>query len=365
MKRIVILTMLSFIGIALLAIPHPPINLKVGYVSGITHSQNHLYVASYGNGLAIIDKSTGETTWYTEEKGSFPSNDLTALILNEGVVWVGDKSGYVTSLFADEPYSEQLFGKGKKGMPISNISFDLNSRMFVSHYGDFKVLSELSVIDEVNVSSALVEGYIWQMKPYSKGNLWLTDYCANGSHGLTCYTTDGEPRFVLEESAELPFSTCQVRAMTIDREDHIWFASQTVLAEYDGDTYSTFNLSRTAYDMEFDDSERLWLINNNGILTCFENNETIDYVCPIETNQWHCMDIDGGNIYIATDKGLLLFHDGVFSLVDLQVEHTGIPSTSSVERTCKTANWYDISGRPASSASKTIVVTKDKKLLHK
>lgn len=365
MKRIVILTMLSFVGIALFAIPHPPINLKKGYVSGIVHDQQHLYVAIFGNGLAVVDKATGETSWYTQEKQSFPSNDLIALTLNEGSVWVGDASGYVTSLFAEEPFSKQLFGNAKKGQSISTISFDSNGRMFVSHYGDFKVLSGESVVDEVNVSSSFSEGYIWQMKPDAKGNLWLTDYCANGSHGLTCYTTDGEPRFVLEGAAELPFSTCHVRAMAIDREDHIWFASQTVLVEYDGDAYSTFNLRRTAYDMDFDESGRLWLINSNGILTCFENNETTDYTCPIETNQWHCMDIDGDNIYIATDEGLLLFHDGEFSLVELAMEHTGIEGLESQAESPKTATCYSPAGSVATASTKGIVISEGKKRVRK
>lgn len=367
MRRIVLFTMLSLVGVALFAIPHPPINIEEGYITGIVHDGQHLYATSYGYGIVRIDKTTGEATWYTQENESLPSNDLTTICIENGALWVGDNSGNVSSLLAPDPYSERLFGSGKKSAAVSFIRFDTSGRMFVSHYGDFKVLSDLSVVDEVSISSIFTEGYIWQMKPDSKGNMWISDYCVSGNHGLSCYTADGVLKYVFEGMAGLPFNDHLVRAMAVDAQDHIWFVSNQTLVDYDGDNFATFDLSRGAYDMDFDEFGRLWLINKNGILTCFENGVSQEFTCPIETSQWCCMDIDGHCIYIGTDKGLLRFCDGAFTQVELPQEHTGIENRGADAQNtpAKHATFYHPSGVVAKPHSRGIAIAEGKKTLCK
>ena len=69
-------------------------------VMDIVHDSERVYVAALG-GLMIIDKATGEKTYYSNLDGSF-SYTPTALTLYEGEVFIGTRENKMLILYGDE-----------------------------------------------------------------------------------------------------------------------------------------------------------------------------------------------------------------------------------------------------------------------
>ena len=122
--------------------------------------------------------------------------------------------------------------------------------------------------------------------------------------------------------------------------------------------------------MSFDPKERLWLLHSNsagygyvtnkeyfgydhwskGPLCCFADGETKEYPLPEGVDLAYCLDVDGEDVYVGTDNGVLKLVDGELVLLDSpwysnNQEKSAIDDCIILSEDEKPLGKYDLQGR--------------------
>ena len=323
-------------------------------VMDIVHDSERVYVAALG-GLMIIDKATGEKTYYSNLDGSF-SYTPTALTLYEGEVFIGTRENKMLILYGDELIeSDYDFDHIRASHYISNVIFDDEGNMYASNGSGVSFRFGLDGSKETfKAYSWTCDGWTAYLATTSDGTLWVANFGWNmGSYGLAKYTFGEGPTYPMKTNSELPLY--KVTALAVDDEDGVWYASSSTAFGKEGRKLLTrlkddqvsvsYETSNRYVDMQFDDQQRLWLAGDYGPLAMMKDGEFTTYPYLKDDERWFCLDIDGDDIYIGTENSLLLYRDGEYLNIDLgPLMHQASNSITSIIRDAFSP-LYDLQGR--------------------
>ena len=350
MKKVLFLFSLVMFGLPSQAISFMFDFSPANAVTGITHDDTKIYCATRHKGLVVIDKITGGMTWYTKESGLLPSNNLIDVVVHDGNLWVSDFNlGALTCV--SENKTDTL--RTSPIQSFSNIVFSVDGKMIVSHGGYVDVYEHGLRTDSVTICPAVLDGSVWKMKADSRGTLWITSRTLMSHHGLSCYTPENGFAFVLDAGTDYPFKDNSATGLAIDGSDHVWFCSGfSDLIEYDGSVFHKHSLGFRVVDMAFDAYGTLWLLAADGSLKSFVGSEIADHSGIVQTTIGYCLDVDGKDVYLGTDQGLLKYSDGEYTLFDFSnspalVENAVVQSSLGVQNPV-----YDLSGRQVGQGNK-------------
>ncbi len=334
-------------------------------IMGIAHDDGHLYVAKL-DGLEVIDKATGDKTFYGNEDRLFGYTP-TSLTCRGGVVWIGTREGKLLWLSngvvsaVDYDFTQS----------ITNLVFDSLGYLYLScGLGEGYVVD---VIDRTVVKQFSIDipvgGYATSMVFDKNETLWVGKEKGQPKYySLARYTAFEGTVFPFRENVQLPCGN--IYSLAVDSDNGLWYSTYLISgSKYllvrlsDGEMSASYQITGSCYGMAFDSQQRLWMALRVGELLMMKDGEFTTYHCDIESENWTCMHMDGDVIYIGTDEKLLKFKDGVFSIADFgQHVPTGVDvaeQTAAADR----QPAFDLQGRPVSIGQRGIVVSSGRKYL--
>lgn len=396
MRKYLILALLianSFIGLQARNYPV----LTVHSVKCIEHNDTSIYVLR-PDGLEVINKLTGKITLYDMSTGYFEDQwrikemtrpnawvGLNALAIRPDTIWVGSNDGVLTSITDGRADSTVHYvDHDESSVHVLDLPIGINSIVFASKgtvvIGGDNCLSLIYRSGErlsFAFPSADIGNEIWQMVVDNNDDIWIASTGASAwfGNGLMRYHVGGTLEFVNHEN--LPFSSSEVKGMTLDNEGNLWFGSyhddtinseererRAKLLKYDGNNYTSYDVGSSweiPMSMKCDSQGRIWFLSQApgdleklmggyslGPLCCLDHGEITRYEWNQETGYCYCVDVDGDSVYVGTDNGVLVFSDGSFHwLYNTEVgivEPTVNKSTPS--------QLYDLQGRPIHGSPK-------------
>lgn len=369
MNRFLFLFIFCLLSIFANAYPYRP-HTK-GAVNAIAHDENNLYVSSFKNGLYIIDKHSGRQTIYCTASGQLMTNDIYSISLHEEAIWLGCEKGWVTTIQNGLPAHEQftfysmIDPTDPAHYGIANLAFCENGGFFLSGYYCLMKVKDGDVKDSLWVSSPIWDGSLSHLLMDSKGTLWITCESLSKNVALSSYSPSGEFSYVLQEHADPPTLRTGAQALAIDSEDGIWFTGEKQLFRYADNNFETYPVETIICDMKFRGGNQLWMISQLGKLLCLENGVISNKDCQIETGRGYCIDIDGDDIYLGTDSGLLKYSDGEFTKIELSGSPVGISRLETGAYGSLKAPWYDLQGRPTTAERRGVYIQQGRKIVIK
>ena len=317
-------------------------------VKRLAHDDKYLYILHW-NGLEVHDKATGKSVCYTQATGHIPEGNspkLNALAIHGDTVWTGG-DGYLTAFVGSEAqswgfkYNSELYVQ-KLGMRFISIVFDSKGTMYLGGFdqiGYLKTPGKAKFKELPDNSRRGAE--VWQMLVDKDDVVWVSYTSDSGDNSLITYTAGGEMEMV---SSKLGFEN-SIKALTLDKDNNLWFGTNhdSKLYRYDRGALEEYEVGgshassfRGICCMSFDHKERLWLLHSNcagydnvhnkdldgydhwskGPLCCFADGETTEYPFPVGVGLAYCIDVDGEDVYVGTDKGVLKLVDGELVLLD-------------------------------------------------
>ena len=264
---------------------------KPNVLAFATEGTDKVWIGTFGDGLTLLDRKTGETIYYTHDPAdpNSISDDrvMSLLIDSQGMLWAGTMGGGLNridpatgrnTVFRHDPDDPASIGAngvmtifedshgllwiGTFGGGIS--IFDRASGKFSNHVADPESPGSLS--------SARVTSFAED----ALGNLWI----GTDAGGLNLYERQTGRFHVYRYSDDDPNSLADntVYAVHVDAHDRVWLGTRgggldrVIGSSADPDEVSFVNLSQedglannVVYGVQSDASGQLWLSTNYGI----------------------------------------------------------------------------------------------------
>lgn len=382
MKRTLFTTFACVLAFSAGATHFPPTTTAA--VKRLAHDETHLYILHY-DCLEVLEKATGKTVCYTQASGHIPEGNinsngpngkepaLNALAVHDGTVWVGGND-FLTAIVGEDaqswhfsyditisipsyPYIPNM------PMPFNCITFDSKNRMYLGGNDQVGYLKEPGKAVFVGLPDNMSNGAeVWQMLVGKDDVVWVSYTSDSGHNSLIKYTAGGE---VEEMSSKLGLGN-HIKALALDKDKNLWFGTNNSpkLFCYDGETLEEYEIVKIAggwmYSgiccMSFDEKGRLWLLQSNsqelgyghystGPLCCFSDGELTEYPLPEDVGLCYCLDVDGDDVYVGTDKGVFQFAQN--KLINLDVSPYTETTLKTIEKQPQDIHneAYDLQGR--------------------
>ena len=352
-----------------------PFLLYPNAVVNILHDEENIYVAKYDS-LIVIDKQSGmkKVVFRKPEKkeGKVVYDGLSTMSLHKGRLWLGTDDGVIMDYYKGCLTRHEYEGNPTPFSvpPITGIAFDSQDRMVVGFYNQVGWIDGNTVTGACEIPSLVTEQCIHTMVMDDADTLWVT---GTGFYPRACfsyYTIEKGLSLILEGYDTLPFGSGPACGLVIDSHHNKWFCVANKLACFDGKTFKSYDLGDGGargfgIDVTLGNDNAIWVPMRNGQLVRFsESGEWTLFPCGIETERWFCIDIDGDDIYIGTDHGMLKFRDGVYSELDLTT--TSMPNSCVLAPDDDQYHSYNLQGqRLNAKLAKGIYIQNGKKYVVK
>lgn len=337
-------------------------------VMDITHDANNIYVAKL-DGLVVIDKNTNKKATFSAKQGTLGYTP-TCITSHNGCVWMGTMEGVLLKYDGKEvtAYDYDLYTS------ITDLLFSPEDMLFVSCMGlyGYQIDLDMDEVEQFSIQMGRPDG-LWtgHICLDNEGSLWMS----RAGHPLTW---SGLAKYTEEDGTVYPFYDnperrgTYVLALTADADDGIWYMWYNGMGDkkltrlYDGEDAAVYDCPAYCYDMAFDSRQRLWMAGKKGPLLMMSNGEFTSYPCPVETQLWTSIDIDGDAIYVGTDEALLKFQDGSFTTLDVTItdessapDLTGVATLAEEPSAEGVHHWFDLQGRRLEGQSRSGVYIQD------
>ena len=333
-------------------------------VMDIEHDAQHLYVAR-GNGLFVIDKATGEETVFSAREGTLDYTPISLAMYGDDL-WIGTAEGKVLCY---NDCSIQTYDWDINGH-VTNIAFDSKGNMYVSSIAGrgYRIIIQTKTVEEqIETFNRLSGGITGHLCIDGNDALWIGNYFGTvmTKYGLGKYIKGKGTQYMISDNPDWP--GYYVMSMTVDDDGCMWYLnygnSETgnwLTKIEDDEVAESYECPCYGWDMMFDRQQRLWMLGSNGPLFMMKNGVFSNYSCSEETNLWTCIDIDGDDIYIGTDIGVLKFNEENFEMVQTGLSTpSGIASMTAAKAT--TSPIFDLQGRRLSGKPEKGIYIQDGK----
>ena len=339
-------------------------------VMDIEHDAQHIYLAK-GDGLVIINKTTGEQTVYSISQGTLAYTPI-SLAMHGDELWIGTVEEKVLCYSNG---SIQTYDWGIIG-PVTNIVFDTKGSMYLSSIAGtgYRInISTKTVEEQIETFNKLSGGVTGHLCIDGNDALWIGNYFGTvmKKYGLAKYTQDEGTQYMINDHPE--WHGYYVSSLAVDDEGCIWYATYgnseagLWLSKIQNDeVVVAYEYPYDGWDMMFDRQQRLWMLGRNGPLVMMKDGEFSCYNCMEESNIWTSIDIDGDAIYIGTDKGVLKYENNDFTILDVEVGvPSGITPSAKYGSDVKSSAVYDMQGRLIGKPEKGVYIQNGKKFVNK
>lgn len=307
-----------------------PLFPEVGVCALLTGPEGKLWVATYGQGIMVLDPHTGDSQVYQQsgEPGSLPNDFVLTLHMSmEGVIWAGTLTGGLC--YWDAATDRFHSFQHQPGAPSisSNIVRDIYQRrpgelILATEKGlNFMDLSEESFrvyTSRIDDPASLSDNAVWTVYADKAGNIWCGTFFGGINYAninlntfrhyypttapyslkgkaVSAFLEQGEGIWVATEDAGLfffeksnghfyhypfeagqePLSYDNLHALYQDQAGRLWIGTYTAgLDIYDPETGQVTN-----YRHDPDDPSSL---SSNSIYTIFEDREGIIWIGSVE-----------------------------------------------------------------------------------
>ena len=261
MKKMLIILLLT--TIQLYAQKDEWMNLTCGSkIFSIVNKDNIIWIGTDG-GLAKLDKTTEQITFYNHANTKIPDNHILSLALdNSGNLWMGSQYSGIGKF---NGASCQIFNTKNSMLPMdqhnSVIEKDHNGNLWI---GSLKYISKYDgktwkTFETGNVLSTYIS--INEIKFDQNGIGWI-----GASWGLGKLSGDTLTQKYNNLDKE-------INAIQIDKLNNIWIGTHyDGLYKYDGKTFIQYSItsgvpSPNIYDLKFDSDGILWIATSKGLVS--------------------------------------------------------------------------------------------------
>ncbi|MBN2092326.1 histidine kinase, partial [candidate division KSB1 bacterium] len=264
-------------------------------------SKNNLWVGSYSNGLALLDKLSGEFISYQnnpQDSYSLSNNKVQSVYEDrDGCLWIGTKGGGINKI---NPFSK-----------------------YFQHYKKYLSPAEMQQTSEVNNIMAIYEDH--------RGKLWL-----GSESGVN--TLDRSP-FTNNWNTILSLHSNQINSMIEDELGVFWIGTTNGLIKYDPlkkqPEWYTFYEHESArkhalfvYTLLIDQSGLLWMGTHQGLYCFNRQNETYnrffhnsEQINTLSDNRvFSLLESSFGMLWVGTVYGLNKFDPVNQTFLNFQVD---------------------------------------------
>ncbi len=324
--------------------PHYSSHYYPDAVLGVAHDEGNIYVVRH-DGFVVIDKATGGKTVFSKSQGTLDYSPTAVAVEPGGHVWIGTSEGVLLK------YDGSGMTVCDLGLEceVSNIFFDAQGLMDVTaFYGAVYRIAGNEVMEQFELSHVKYSdgGFTAFICQSQDGALWMAGNALNGGlrrFGTVRYTSAEGIQYVYEDYPD--YNWGEVCGLTAGNDGSLWFVHDRDLNRMvDGELTLQCVFPCTVWGMMFDDQQRLWVSGFYGPLMKVDNGEVTIYDCPYESNLWTCLDVDGDDVYIGTDSQLLMFRDGTFTTLDVEVTTAITPPLQATAQSAPAAR-YNLQGR--------------------
>lgn len=399
-KTLMLTAVLSLVASWAMAEPYKE---KAWEVVRMAHDAQRLYLATAERGLVVIDKATGEQTFFNVENGKLENNGINdvvvigdkvyiayrAVVNSEGkynflkywIACLNINKGTVSSLeITDKDFSEEaraaLWGSFTGWSQPHLFVDDHNNLWFtiqdinVCKY-DFgeRAIVYVSPPLEFMGSSAFNLTSVADFRQDGQGNLYIASGVPYSSGDGLLYRLTAETMASGEYQLERFGVGHQVwdtaSCMEIDNEGNVWIGVKSfyertrlyrvtpdgVWHRYPEEGFEPFVYS----DIEKDDDGRLWVLTTDALYQV-QGEQFVEVACPFETGRRGQLHIDGDVVYMACEKGLYKYQDGGFTQMELPAGgHIGI---SQPEKPSAASQFFGVDGIQRTSLSKGLNIVR-------
>lgn len=275
----------------------------------INRKSGEIWIATQESGL--YKYRNGEFTNYTVDDG-LHSNMLLSLYLdNDNNIWIGSYESGVAK------YDGQNFSQLKNEKISDKIILEINEDHFDNVWfrsarnGVFKYTNQK--LRNFTAENNLIENYSDSKKGLLKvdreGNIWIGTVSGVSKYGKAIFEHYTEEHGLFGNN---------ILAVSAVSEDNVWVSSYRGLMNYDGKTFNSYTDLNDIYSIYASDNNEV-LLGSRMSIYVFDGNQFQEHKdTSIFTYDDFVHDIqpaNNGHYWLATDQGLVKFHEGKFEQV--------------------------------------------------
>ena len=307
------------------------------FVSRITHDENYLYVGSFGGGIIMIDKQTGEQTMLNRANLGTTDNSIVDIVIHDGELWYGTEHFGLAKI---SDGNTEKFDSRNAGFltnqHIGGFYFGSDGGMLVGGYALLYQFDGKRVTASFDISPFSPYTYVSSIKADGSGRIWVGCYDAWKVSTLFNFTSEGLV------PVSHPYGN--INRLETDADGCLWMATDEGLVKYDGADFTAYTPENSGLpesqimDLMADGQGNLWMVSWN-FLTKFDGSHFENYPYQRESalDLLLTIDIDGNDVYVGSrHHGLFHLTGGELKRIPLinnqLIDNSFIPSTGSFDQ---------------------------------
>lgn len=292
-----------------------------GYcITALAEENNLIWIGTNQDGLATLNKSTGEATFLNI---NIPDNHINAIAVDEnGAKWIGTSD----VLLRLKSNSWELYHPTNSDIPaafIYSIIFDNNGDMWIGTPSGLARFNDIhwKVFNRTN--SSIPSNEVRSLAIDHQNNLWIgtaaDPFDVTGRNPIGGLARFDGINWILYNTFNSNLLQNWVFCVAVDKINNIWIGTGMGLNEYDGNIIKVYNSSNSAVptgscicSISIDSDSDVWIgTEKNGIIK-FEHTEWKTYDTnnsDLFSNDVRVIFVDSeNNKWIGTTQGLSVYN---------------------------------------------------------
>ncbi len=279
--------------------------LNVPILSIVEDLKGKLFIATWGNGLIIIDNNNFRQ--YTTNNGLLSNNIWSLLKDRRGDIWIGTENGGLNKFSAEQItfYSEK---SGLKSNSIYSI-YEKNNVLYLASYSGVGVLNNNNnKIKYITISDGLTSNEIYSFTDYNNkifvgtsNNISILD--KNRIYQINIDKLKDIPVYHIFTKNKLLYALTPTGVLIFEINKDKYNYIKTILTDIE-----TYNV--------VENNDTLWFCTNNGLYNYIENTNKIKHYTTTNGLPSNTIFMGANNqhkqLFFATPNGLVLYENHQF-----------------------------------------------------